>query len=202
MNEPVVILYKSKPGTCHHCSEVSSMWDVLPKNSSYNLSITESIKKVNPNVRFFTVTAFDREGHFDENLIPKDLIRYGVRFPQIILVPGKLWNLAIQNLGPNNDIKLIEGVKVMNYRIVDDNMHYDAKYNSKIPSEYEKWFRECLVQDSSTQDNKILQSIKTNDIVKSNNITRPIRHHKEKKEYSISEYKDVCVIKLVSTQKK
>ena len=196
MNDPVVILYKSKPGTCHHCSEVSSMWDVLPKNSSYSLSITESIKKVNPNVRFFTVTALDKDGHFDENLAPSDLIRYGVRFPQIILVPGKLWDLAMQHLGPNNEIKLIENVKVMNYRIVGDNMHYDLKYNSKIPSEYEKWFRECLIED-----NNILQPV-TKENIKNKFITRKIKNNPKKPEYSLSELKDVCSVKLVSPQKK
>lgn len=197
----VIVLYKSKPGTCRHCNDVSSIWDNPPKNSVDGLSITGVLKNINPKIRFVTVTATDNQGNFNENLIPKDLIRYGVRFPQIILIPGKLWDEAMSSLGPNNNVKLLEGVKVINYKIVDDRLQYDEKYNIKIPSDYEKWYRSCI-------DEENFKNIKNTDVNNDKNTNifteSPIKNVsvKNKKEYTISEFTNSCSVKLISRPKK
>lgn len=200
----VIILYKSKPGTCGHCVEVSNIWDNPPPKSIDGLSISGALKKVNPKVRFVTVTATDNKGNFDENLIPKDLRKYGVRFPQIILVPGKLWDEAMKNLGPDNNIKLLEGVKVLNYKILNDKLQYDGQYNIKIPSDYEAWYRSCIEEENIMINKEQLSVVsvknKTNNIF----IESPIKNieTKVKKEYTISKFNDVCSVQLVSKSKK
>lgn len=184
--DPVIILYKAKQGLCNHCVEVSNIWDNSPTDS-----ISAYLKKVNPKVRLVTVTATDKDGHFNENLIPKDLIRYGVRFPQIIYVPGNLWDSAMNNLGPNSDFKLIDGVKVMNYKMVNDKLHYEMKYNIKIASDYEKWFNECIEPIVPIVPLKTQDPIKKIIKVESDN----------KKEYTISEFSNTCSFKFVSVTK-
>jgi hypothetical protein len=198
----VVILYKSKQGTCRHCIDVSNIWDNPPPNSVDGLSISAALKKVNPKVRFVTVTATNNQGHFDNNLTPKDLIRYGVRFPQIILVPGKLWDEAMDNLGPNNDVKLLQGVKVINYNFINDRLQYEEKYNIKMPSDYEKWYKSCIEEENSSviTNEKLTVPIKSKNIF----VESPIKNieTKNKKEYTISEFSNVCSIQLVSKNKK
>lgn len=201
----VIILYKSRPGTCNHCVEVSNIWDNPPPKSIDGLSISGVLKKINPKIRFVTITATDNQGHFDENLTPKDLIRYGVRFPQIILVPGKLWDEAMNNLGPNNNIKLLEGVKVLNYKISNDKLQYDGQYNIKMSSDYEKWYKSCIEEENNNKivhDEQLIVPIKN----KTNNIfiESPIKNieTKTKKEYTISKFDNVCSVKLVSKSRK
>lgn len=196
----VIVLYKSKPGTCSHCVEVSNIWDNPPPKSIDGLSISSALKRVNPKVRFVTITANDNQGHFDEHLTPKDLIRYGVRFPQVILIPGKLWDEAMNNLGPNSNFKLIEGVKVLNYKISsNDKLLYDGQYNTKLPSDYEKWYRACIEEETNNV-------IKNEQVVNKNNIfvesTTKNTNTKNKKEYNMSVFTDVCSVKLVSKSKK
>lgn len=153
LSEPVIVFYKSK--NCGFCTDVSNIWDNSSSNSE--LSITASLRKVNPNVRFFIVNAIDRTGNFDENLAPKDLIRYAkIRFPQIILIPGPLWDTAMANLGPNNNIKLIENVKVMNFKIVNEKLEYEEKYDLLVPSDYERWFNDCMNISSKININPII----------------------------------------------
>lgn len=205
MADPVIIFYKAKQGSCQYCVKIANIWDNPPNNGE--MSISDALKKVNPNVRFVTVTANDNKGSFNESLIPSDLKRYGVRFPQIIYIPGVLWDRAISKLGPNNDVKLLDGVKVMNYKIVGENMQYDIKYNTLIPADYEKWFTECL-NDKNEKDDKdekneknekdLVVPIKNN--LDSNNKLIKI-HQNKKKEYAISEYTNTCSFRLVSQTK-
>jgi len=141
--EPVIVFYKSP--LCHHCTEVSNIWDTPP--SKYEDSIVNSLKKVNPKIRFFIVTAKDKTGVFDENVAPKDLMRYATSFPQILLIPGKTWDAAMAKLGNKNDIKLIDGVKVMNGRWDNGKLKDEFVYNNKNPSEYERWLKDCYEDD-------------------------------------------------------
>jgi len=198
----VIILYKSKPGTCSHCVEVSKIWDNSP--SSDTLSISATLKQINPKIRFVTVTATDTKGHFDEKLVPKDLIRYGVRFPQVILIPGKLWDEAMNNLGPNNPVKLSEGVKVLNYKVVNDTLQHDGQYSLKIPSDYGKWYKSCIEEEIN--NNQPINPVKEKEKDKPNNIfvESPVKilDTKDKKGYTISKITDVCSVQLISKPKK
>ena len=198
----VIVLYKSKPGTCSHCVDVSNIWDNPPQKSIDGLSISSALKKVNPKVRFVTVTAKDTQGHFDENLTPKDLIRYGVRFPQVILIPGKLWDEAMNNLGPNSHVKLLEGVKVFNYKISsNDKLVYEGEYSIKIPSDYERWYRACVEEEiNSKPEPEPVPTIPKNNIFTESSLKSS--GPKNKKEYNMSIFNDVCSVQLVSKSKK
>lgn len=138
--EPVLVLYKSMG--CGHCTELTKIWDTPPNKDG--ASITTELKKVYPKLRFMVVTAKDNTGRFDENTIPKDLIRYGLWFPMILLIPGRLWDEAMSKLGPKNDVKLIEGVQIMNGIYADNKPQYVQKYNMKKPEEFGKWLKHVL----------------------------------------------------------
>ena len=82
--EPTVVLYKSN--ICRHCTALSSIWDTPPNKDED--SVVTALKKVYPKLRFYILTAKDNTGKFDENVAPKDLIRYGKWYPMILLIPG------------------------------------------------------------------------------------------------------------------
>lgn len=51
---------------------------------------------------------------FDQNIVPSYLMDYMLWYPTILLVPGPLWEKAIQQLGVNNQIEIKENVEIMN----------------------------------------------------------------------------------------
>lgn len=142
-SEPVIVLYKSS--ACSHCLTLSGIWDTPPSKDED--SITGAIKKAYPKIRFHVLTVKDNSGRFDENLAPKDLIRYAVWFPMILLIPGKTWDLAMSKLGPNNDVKLLDGVQVMNGIWVDGELKAKSgpKYNTRKPSDFVQWIKDSLL---------------------------------------------------------
>lgn len=138
-SEPVVVLYKSL--TCGHCDDLSKIWDAPPPGG--NISVMDALKQINPKIRFSVVTAKDQDGKFDEKLYPSDLIRYSGRFPTILLIPGSLWDNAVSKLGPKNDIKLINGVQIMNAKWENNVLKRFVKYNIMNPEDYSNWLMEC-----------------------------------------------------------
>lgn len=140
VSEPIVVLYKSS--MCRHCQSLSNIWDKPP--SVNEESVTSTLRKIYPKLRFYEVTAQDNSGKFDENMIPKDLIRYGRWFPMILLIPGKLWDNAMLKLGPNNDVKLVDGVQIMNGLWKNNVLDYVQKYDIRKASEFGKWLKEGL----------------------------------------------------------
>lgn len=144
--EPVVVLYKSEQ--CKHCTALAKIWDSPPNRDED--SITATIKKVYPKTRFFVLTTKDNTGSFDENKAPKDLNRYGKWYPMILLVPGSLWDSAMGKLGPKNDVKLIEGVQIMNGAWTNSDaskIEYVQKYNIQKPAEFGRWIRDAMEND-------------------------------------------------------
>ena len=154
VHEPVVVLYKSS--MCRHCTSLANIWDTNPSGES----VTSVLKKINPKLRFFTVTAKDNTGKFDENTAPKDLIRFSKWFPMILLIPGPLWNNAMSKLGPKNDIKLIDGVQILNGKW-DGEVKYVQKYDITKPNDFGDWLRDGLGND----DFKKVQNSGTSSIV-------------------------------------
>jgi len=132
ISEPVVVLYKSS--ACTHCRNLTNIWD----------DVTSSLKSVYPKLRFYVLTAHDNTGKFDENVAPKYLIKYGKWFPMIILVPGKVWDAAMGNLGPKNPIEIKEGVQIMNAAWDKDDLKYIQKYDIRKPAEFSKWLKDSL----------------------------------------------------------
>lgn len=138
--EPTLVLYKSN--MCRHCNALSAIWDTPPNKDED--SVSSALKKVYPKLRFYVVTAKDNTGKFDENTAPKDLIRYGKWFPMILLVPGRLWDEAMSKLGPKNDVKLIEGVQLMNGRLENGDPKYVQEYDIRKPAEFGRWLEKAL----------------------------------------------------------
>jgi len=139
MSEPIIVFYKSEK--CGYCTSLSKIWDKPESNSGK--SIVSAIKEKYPNMRFFTVQCKEMDGKFDENTIPKDLLRYGKWFPMILLIPGNLWDRAMSKLGPNNDVKLFDGIQIMNALWKDNGkdleLKYEHKYDIRNPLEFVKW---------------------------------------------------------------
>lgn len=132
ISEPVVVLYKSS--ACTHCRNLTNIWD----------DVTAALKSIYPKLRFYVLTSNDNTGKFDENVAPKYLIRYGKWFPMILLVPGKVWDAAMSNLGPKNPIEIKEGVQVINAAWDKDDLKYIQKYDIRKPAEFTKWLKDSL----------------------------------------------------------
>jgi hypothetical protein len=107
-------------------------------------SVVASIKTVSPRVRFFTVTAPDQSGKFDENAIPKGLSFYGKWFPMVIFVPGPVWDAAMSQLGPQNKVEIKEGVQVFNGAWDKGDFRYAQKYDVRRPEEFSRWVKDSL----------------------------------------------------------
>lgn len=142
VQEPVVVLYKSS--MCRHCTALVNIWDTNKDGES----VTTALKKAYPKLRFFTVTAKDNSGKFDENTTPKDLIRFGKWYPMILLIPGPLWNNAMSKLGPKNDVQLIDGVQIMNGKWNGETIDYVQKYDIRKPTDFTKWLQESLENEA------------------------------------------------------
>lgn len=140
--EPTVVLYKSN--LCRHCTAITNIWDTPTKDDD---SITGALRKVHPKLRFNVITAKDNTGKFDENIAPKELIKYGTWFPMILLIPGRLWDTAMSKLGPKNDVILREGVQIMNGIWDGNDLKYAQKYDIRKPSEFARWLREAMDND-------------------------------------------------------
>lgn len=132
--EPVVVFYKSSQ--CRHCHNLSNIWG----------TVTTILKKIYPKIRFFILTA-NSTGKFDENVIPKDLIRYGKWFPMVLLVPGKIWDTAMSNLGPNNTVEIKDGVQMINAIWENGEPKYELKYDIRKAEEFGRWLKDALEND-------------------------------------------------------
>lgn len=141
--EPTVVLYKSNQ--CRHCKALSNIWDKAPNKNED--SVTAALKKIYPNIRFYIVTADDNSGKFDPNTAPTDLHRYSKWFPMILLVPGPVWDKAMEKLGPKNTAKLVDGVQIMNGSSENGNIKYVQKYDIRKPADFGKWLKESLEKE-------------------------------------------------------
>jgi len=135
ISEPVVVLYKSNG--CTHCRNLTNIWD----------DVTSALKSVYPKIRFYVLTSNDNTGKFDENVAPKNLIKYAKWFPMILLVPGKVWDAAMANLGPKNSIEIKEGVQMVNAVWDKDELKYVQKYDIRKPQEFARWLKDAIEND-------------------------------------------------------
>lgn len=132
MPEPVIVFYKTDQ--CPYCVNLEKIWNTV---------MTEMLK-VYPKLRFFILPARNYQGGFDENTVPKDLIRFARWWPQIILIPGPVWEAAMVNLGPNNPAKIRSGVQVLNGKWLNDHPVPDEKYDTRRPEEFSRWLKDAL----------------------------------------------------------
>ena len=62
----------------------------------------------------------------------------------ILLVPGKVWDAAMANLGPKNPVEIKEGVQIMNAVWDKEDLKYMQKYDIRKPAEFSKWLKASL----------------------------------------------------------
>lgn len=99
MNSPVLILYTSAL-----CLSSKRFID------NYN-DFTRDILNIYPDMNIIHIHSKHIHGRFNENMYPSYLLKYNTKFPNIILIPGSLWNIAMKNLGFNSNVKLTLGVR-------------------------------------------------------------------------------------------
>lgn len=143
-SDPVIVFYKSL--TCGPCAALSAVWNNPPKAGGD--SVCTSFRRIYPNIRIIEVACKDMNGEFDVNAYPKDLRRFAVWFPMIILIPGPSWDKAMSKLGPRNDVTL-DGAQPMN-ELYDETgrMIPGNKYNTSITTEFGRWLKDALEMDS------------------------------------------------------
>ena len=151
MSEPVLVLYKAD--TCGHCKNLTSLWP----------TITDAIKLVFPKLRYFIFSTPEMNGVFDTKIIPKDLIRYARWFPMILLVPGKVWDNAINNLGPNSTALVKDCVQIMNGKWNEDKetFTHEGKYDPRRPEDFVKWLKVAMEDPDFKKEssNKSIQTL-------------------------------------------
>jgi hypothetical protein len=139
MSQPIILFLKSKK--CGTCIKVAKNWE----------NIVSAMKKVNNNLRIETIVFDNNDGDFDYNIYPRSLSFFTAWFPQIILLPGIVWDNAMNNLGPNNKIDIRKGAQVFNgswvkNELVWDGYNTDIKkiYNIDDPSSIANWVEKSL----------------------------------------------------------
>ena len=124
MSGPVCVLYLND--VCTHCKNLPESWYTKLEGET---CIAEAMRKVCPNLRFFSVKCESMSGEFDENVVPKGLKDYANWFPMILLVPGDVWDQAMSKLGPDNNVSLqLPSVAILNGRWVNGKLHFEKKY--------------------------------------------------------------------------
>ena len=119
--EPVFVYYKYK--NCPACIQISRRWD----------EIVKVLKQVYPALRFFTLESKEKTGVFDPSTAPKDLLTYAKWYPMFLLVPGRTWDLAMSQLGPNNNVEIKGGVQIMNGKWAGDSFGWSGRLATSLP---------------------------------------------------------------------
>lgn len=73
--------------------------------------LNETILSWNSNIKLVFIESKNIHGRFNENKYPSYLLRYNSKFPNLILIPHPLWNIAIDHLGCNSNVLLTLSVK-------------------------------------------------------------------------------------------
>jgi thiol-disulfide isomerase/thioredoxin len=141
LSEPVFVFYKADG--CKHCENLFKIWD----------AVKSSLKEVYPNLRFQIVTGAMNANKFDPNVTPSGLRIY-TWFPQLLLVPGNIWDKAMASLGPKNNVDLKEGVQAINLEWVNGKSNYKPSYDSRDPKAIARWLKVAL----ENEDFKRMQS--------------------------------------------
>lgn len=192
MSEPIVVFYKSNE--CSHCTALTNIWS----------QVQTEIRKVKPNIRFFTLTAKDMGGAFDEKIAPKDMIRYSRWFPMILLIPGKLWDMAMNNISSKEQtIQLTEGVQIMNGKMEKGQIQYEGKYNIRQPSEFKRWIEDSFKNPDFERVNNgrsvIVPTMINQNTENSTSLT------KVRQNFNIAgdneAFKNVCTMRIIPRQK-
>lgn len=163
-SEPVVVFYKYTQ--CKFCRMLTEIWD----------QVKEEMLKVRPGLRFFIITSKTKTGDINPDVYPKDIKRYNKWFPMVLLIPGKLWNSAMENLGSNNPILLLDGVQVFNGIMRNGFPQHVRKYDSTKPEHFANWLRSGL---NAIEQRQTVPPVKSS---QQSTIIKPMEHLNENQE--------------------
>lgn len=146
MPNAVVVIAK-RPG-CPTCVALDKIMN----------KIESSLRSVSPSIRIVIVNCLNKDGEFDYDKYPNSLYLFTAEWaPQILLIPGGLWDEAMSQLGPSNSIRLRKGVQVMNADWVKEQsleypkyhkyLNKPVKYSLLVPEAYAEWLKEALAAD-------------------------------------------------------
>lgn len=208
-NEPVIVLYKH--AQCGHCIRLNDMWD----------EIKAHIRLSYPAIRFAEVTGTGKDGNFDTNKYPIKLNQYNRWYPMILLVPGRIWNEAMKQLGPKNPVDIVEGVKIMNGFRHDTNGIQPLpvpKYHIFDKTKYIDWIKEVYNDpEFKAVQNRIdkAPNVQNHNNLLVRTVPQESKEVQESKEYTNNPlvtlrkntknnqaiYGDVCSIRIISRKK-
>jgi hypothetical protein len=167
--------------------------------------VKEEIKKQYPNLRHYTVTAQNNTGKFDPNVAPADLINLSSWFPMLLLIPGPLWNKAMDNLGPKNPIKIREGVHILNGKFAKERVVQDTSshYNPSKGSDMIEWIGKVL-EEPEFQNDVVEEATPIQPLI-NNMPTRKIapvlpQSMLTNNSKTSSQNTDICSLRLISRQ--
>ncbi len=190
VSEPVVVVIKAKG--CGHCTRLEGLWPEVEK----------ALRQVYPRLRFYFVNMSRMDAPLASEH-PRGLMKYMRGFPTILLVPGRLWDVAMNNLHAITPVELRTGVQIMNGEIGDqvrmDQTTY--KYDTTQPSRFGDWllaamneetFRRAQYDTGVKVTTQPLSSTPTTSIMSNRNSTQtPI----------IKEGENICQLRFVSRQR-
>lgn len=117
---------------------------------SYNFKliwddVKKSIIDLYADMRFFELTV-GNDRKFDKTIAPSYLQHYTSRFPMILLVPGSLWDHAIENLGPYNSVEIKDNVQTMNSYWDGNDLSYFPSYSYMRKEEILLWLNQAYTK--------------------------------------------------------
>jgi hypothetical protein len=128
---PVLVIIKSKQ--CPKCRLFEDRW----------AEISRKLRLVTP-LRFFSIMCEDMSGKFDVTRAPRDCVRYATWFPTLFLVPGRVWDAAMSNLGPHSTALVRAGVQVFNGVETDTGISRIVEYNLSLTDDIVNWLKQAI----------------------------------------------------------
>jgi hypothetical protein len=133
-SDPVLVMYRET--RCSTCKSMEPIWET---------DLKPAILKEYPQLRVVTIVSENWLGKFDESIYPKQLKEYARWFPMVLLIPGPVWDQAIQTMNSETPSDLKIGVQIMN-AVRDPDIKHASRYNITQISDYLKWIKEALDQ--------------------------------------------------------
>lgn len=147
MDGPVVVIMTAL--VCNHCHGLLENMDAHE---------TEC-RKICSDVRFHYISTVRPGDPIDETIYPSDLFNYKKWVPMVLLVPGRLWDVAMASLGPGNPVLVRNGVQIFNAAPLTDEqrlatpgaLHLTHVQRYDYREGFVRWFRDSLMDPEFRQ---------------------------------------------------
>jgi len=92
---------------------------------------------------------------------PKDLRRYLLWFPMLLLIPSDTWDEANRHLGPNSSSRL-NGIYVMNGKFEDNRLIREEIWDRSLTDSYVSWVTSVFTEVYKTRSPIKLRTVDGN----------------------------------------